>query len=247
MKLCFFFLSVVAVFGNRRPENVTKLSMMVGYYSPSWDSGSKGPTGATMGVAFSGWVDPVKAIADYHGPVLKGDKYCSVGGGNDNGRFTPSRIQKITQSMKLFKQAGYDGLCYDVEEVVGNGSVLVAAFKTSFAACKQAGLKVFVTTSHTAPYKSDTPQDAVDLVKSWVSDPNVDFLSPQLYSSGEEKAPDFAETGNCASQGCTWQIWQGSHGTIVPSLANGSQYSAAESGLSKRGITIDGYVQWQEI
>lgn len=248
MQLFLLFLSVIVVFGNRRPENVTtQEGMMIGYYSPSWDSGSRGPAGATMGVAFSGWVDPKQAIDDYHGPALKGDKYCSVGGGNDHGAFTPSRVQKITQGMQLFVQAGYQGVCYDVEEVSGSGSALVQAFQESFAAAKQAGLKVFVTTSHSAPYKSDSPRDAVQLVKAWVADSNIDTLSPQLYSSGDERSPDFAETDNCKDAGCTWAIWRNAAATIAPSLANGNQYSQAQSGMSQRGITIDGYVQWQEV
>lgn len=246
MKFFSFLLSIVVVSGNRRPENVTNPDI-IGYYSPSWDRGSRGPPGATMGVAFSGWVDPSKAIADYHGPALKGEKYCSVGGGNDHGRFTVDRIQKITAECNLFIKAGYQGICYDVEEVTGSGSALAQAFSESFAKCKAAGLKIFVTTSHTAPYKSDSPQDAVTLVRSWVSDPNIDILSPQLYSSGDERSPDFAETNNCKSQGCTWALWKGARAAIAPSLANGNQWSQAQSGMSQRGINIVGWVQWQEV
>merc|ERR1719273_450291 len=200
-----------------------------------------------MGVAFSGWVDPDKAIADYHGPTLQGEKWCSVGGGNKNGRFTVERIQAITSGCDKFIKAGYQGICYDVEEVNGTGSALVSAFQASFAKCKAAGLKIMVTTSHTAPYKANTPQDAVALVKSWVSDPNVDILSPQLYSSGAESSPDFAETDMCKNAGCTWSIWQGSHGVIAPSLVEGNQYSQAQSGLSQRGITTGGWLQWKEV
>lgn len=225
-------------------NNLTAPSI-VGYYSWSWDRGSRGPAGSTLGVAFSGWVDPQKAIDDYKGkPQLQGDKYCSVGGGNDHGAFTPSRIQKITQNVHLFKQAGYDGVCYDVEELSGD---CVAAFTQSFAACKAAGLKVLVTTSHSAPYKTDRPSDAVALVKSWVSDPNIDILSPQLYSSGEERRPDFAETDNCKSAGCTWNIWKNSKAQLAPSLPTGSQFSAAQSGGQQRGLNFVGYVQWAQV
>lgn len=48
--------------------------------------------------------------------------------------------------------------------------------------------------SHSAPYQTDTPEDAVAFVKAWCADPNVDILSPQLYSSGTERSPDFTET-----------------------------------------------------
>lgn len=39
------------------------------------------------------------------------------------------------------------------------------------------GLKVIVTTSHSAPYDMDA-QGAIDLVKAWVVDSNIDYLSP---------------------------------------------------------------------
>ena len=32
--------------------------------------------------------------------------------------------------------------------------------------------------SHSAPYKTDTANISIELVKSWVADENVDFLSP---------------------------------------------------------------------
>jgi len=247
----FVIFLVVSVFANRRPENVSYQNVsspkIVGYYSLSWGPGSRGPSDATMGVAFSGWVNPQQAISDYRGPALKGVRYCSVGGGNNNGLFTVDRIEKITASCNLFTQAGYQGICYDVEEVRGNGESLVKAFAESFATCKASGLKIFLTTSHSAPYKTDTPQDAVKLVKSWVKDVNIDILSPQLYSSGRETKPDFAETNNCKSVGCTWDIWQGSKAVIAPSLAYGNQYLQAVKGFSERNITIEGYVQWAQV
>ena len=39
---------------------------------------------------------------------------------------------------------------------------------------------------------ADSPEDAVLFVKSWVSDPNIDAISPQLYTDGNESSPDFA-------------------------------------------------------
>jgi hypothetical protein len=71
-------------------------------------------------------------------------------------------------------------------------SAVVPAFRAAFAAAKANGIKVAVTTSHSAPYSTDTPQDAIDMVKAWVADANVDILSPQLYSSGQETSPEFA-------------------------------------------------------
>ena len=66
---------------------------------------------------------------------------------------------------------------------------MVPAFKASFAKVKAAGLNVIVTTSHSAPYDCDTPETAIALVVAWVQDPNIDILSPQLYTTGFETSP----------------------------------------------------------
>ena len=69
---------------------------------------------------------------------------------------------------------------FDAEEVIGDASSVVNAFKGAFKALKAAGLKVGVTTSHSAPYQTDTPDVAVALIKAWTADANIDVLSPQL-------------------------------------------------------------------
>ena len=89
---------------------------------------------------------------------------------------------------------------YDVEEVDGPASETVPAFAAAFADLKKAGLAVGVTVSHSAPYATDTPADAVALAKAFASDKNVDIISPQLYSSGTETAPQFDETASCAKE-----------------------------------------------
>ena len=79
--------------------------------------------------------------------------------------------------------------------------------KSTFQALKDRSLFVGVTTSHSGPFDTDTPQIAVDLVKYWISEPNIDFLSPTLFSTGTESTPDFEETNFCQSAGCTWKLW----------------------------------------
>ena len=87
---------------------------------------------------------------------------------------------------------------FDVEEVEGSSGTMVPAFAKAFAAVKRGGLRVAVTTSHSAPYQCDTPEDAVAFVKAWTADANIDILSPQLYSSGSESSPEYAETSSLA-------------------------------------------------
>ena len=124
---------------------------------------------------------------------------------------------------------------------------MVPAFESAFAACQSNGLSVPVTTSHSAPYQTDSPQVAVDLVKSWVSDANINVLSPQLYSSGYETSPQFDETYNCKSAGCTWNLYQNSVAAFVPSIVAENQYSSTQSWFSANyGITCDGFIQWSQ-
>lgn len=221
-------------------------SQVIGYYSWGWQGGSQGPPGANLGVAFTGLIDVATAISGYTTPSLHGEKYCSIGGGNAGGIFTTSAISKITAACKSGAFKGkYSGICYDIEIVKGSSSSVVSAFRESFAACKSSGLKVFVTTSHSAPYATDTPQVAVDLVKSWVSDSNIDILSPQLYSSGQERSPELAETNSCKAAGCTWDLWKNAKAIIAPSIVSANQYEAARSGLAQ--LNMGGYVVWEQL
>jgi hypothetical protein len=56
---------------------------------------------------------------------------------------------------------------------------------------------VAVTVSHSAPVEADTAADSVAYINAWVTDTNIDILSPQLYTSGTESSPDYAETSFC--------------------------------------------------
>lgn len=65
---------------------------------------------------------------------------------------------------------------------------------------------------------------ATSLVVDWAKDPNIDYLSPQLYSTGLEPAPEFAETNNCKAQGCTWDKYQNSIAKFLPSIVSAAQF-----------------------
>lgn len=242
------YLGVVAVVSaTALPDEI------IGYYSWNWGAGSTGSAGANMGCAFTGLVDVDQAIAQYvEGaswccPALEGQKILTVGGGNSAGLFSASTLAAVTAKAAAIKAAGYDGIMYDVEEVQGPSSSLVPLFKQSFAAMKGAGLIVGVTTSHSAPYQCDTAQDAVDFVNAWVADPNIDILSPQLYSSGQEGSPEFAETASCKAQGCTWDLYKSSHAAIAPSIVLSSQYTAVQSWCKQTfEVECRGYFEWAQ-
>jgi len=226
---------------------------IIGYYSWNWGAGSTGPSGANAGAAFTGYTD-VKTAIEYYPegaawccPALVGEKWLTLGGGNSAGVFNAGSLINIGSSGEYIKSnSSYEGVLFDVEIVYGTSATMVPAFASAFTKLKAAGLKVGVTTSHSAPYMTDTPQVAVDLVKSWVKDSNIDFLSPQLYSSGSEGAPDFAETSNCKAAGCTWDLYVGMIPQMVPSLVAESHYAATKTFFANKGITTEGFFQWRQ-
>jgi hypothetical protein len=226
---------------------------ILGYYSWNWGAGSTGPHRANMGCSFTGYTDVDKAIAGYKEdaswccPKLLGEKLLTLGGGNAAGRFTAHALSKITSKAHTIKAAGFKGVMYDVEEVVGPSSSMAGHFAKSFSAMRKAGLIVGVTTSHSAPYHCDSPHDAVHFVKAWCADPNVDIISPQLYSSGSESKPELASTSSCKSAGCTWELFKHCKAEIAPSIVRPSHYSAAKHFFAtKVNRTTKGYFMWAQ-
>jgi len=228
-------------------------SEILGYYSWNWGAGSTGPSGANMGCSFTGEIDVDKALAGYSEgaawccPKLLGEKLLTLGGGNSAGMFTEAALKALTTRADDIKAAGFKGVMYDVEEVVGPSSVMAPLFEASFAAMKKAGLVVAVTTSHSAPYQCDSPQDAVDFVKAWCADSNVDVISPQLYSSGSESAPELAETNSCKDAGCTWDLYKDCHAELAPSIVEPSHYGPSKDFFqSKLQRGTRGYFVWAQ-
>merc|ERR550525_81214 len=213
-----------------------------------------GPSGSNAGCAFTGLIDVKNAIAQYSEgaawccPKLHGTRYLTLGGGNSAGEFTSSALKDIASSAAVIKQAGYSAVMFDVEEIVGSSDLMIPLFQESFAALKKAGLIVAVTTSHSAPYQCDSAADAVAITKAWIADANIDILSPQLYSSGQEGTPEFAETNSCKNAGCTWELYKGAKAVIAPSIVDSSQYAAVKEWFStKLGISTRGYFQWSQV
>jgi len=206
-----------------------------------------------MGCSFTGLIDVDKAIAQYTEgaswccPVLEGQKLLTLGGGNSAGLFTASTLTALTAKADTIKAAGFAGVMYDVEEVDGPSSTMAPLFAKSFVAMRNAGLIVAVTTSHSAPYACDTPQDAVDILKAWCADPNIDIISPQLYSTGREGTPELLETNSCKDAGCTWDIYTGCKAEIAPSIVEESHYAATKTFFeSTVQRSLKGYFMWAQ-
>ena len=80
-----------------------------------------------------------------------------------------------------------------------------------------------------------------------MQDANIDILSPQLYSSGYETSPDFAETSSCVAYGCTWNLYENSKASFAPSIVTADQYAASTTYFaSNYNIRTNGYIQWAQ-
>jgi len=206
----------------------------MGYWNWTW-SPSSAPDTATLGMAFSGYADPTNAIQDSAAVMgsLIGKKFISLGGGNENGRFTAAVLDSITAAITSGSFAGYDGIAYDVEE---GDSGLATAFQDSFVTARQSGFIVLVTVSHSAPYGI---ADAAQLMQSFFADANIDILSPQLYTSGNESYNDYSTTA-----GVEWSEYATARAAVVPSVVYAYLYSSAQEYFAGQGVSTEGYVQW---
>ncbi len=168
-----------------------------------------------------------------HKNKATGLKYFSLGGGNGNGDWTQAVLTNLDQAVSAGSLQGYDGIAYDIEE---GDSHLGNFFQASFANSKKAGLKVMVTVSHSAPYGF---LDSPDLMNAFFHDGNIDYLSPQLYTSGYETANDYTTT-----YGVQWTSYASAKAQVVPSIVRASMYSDAQQYFLSQGVTTDGYIQW---
>ena len=225
---------VVAPAPIRAPTPVT--SDLIGAYWWTWSQSTTGPSGQNVGIAFSGYVDVSTALQQSSATAAKIPvaKYLSVGGGNSAGSFTLDALNAITAAIQANQLSGYAGICYDVEE---GTTGLASAFAQSFAAAKAAGLKVFVTVSHSQPYAIG---DASSLMQSFFSDGNIDYISPQLYTTGTESSNDYTAVGT------SWSAYASSKAAIVPSIVCASYYADAVNYFSSQSVTLSGYIEWSQ-
>jgi len=149
--------------------------------------------------------------------------------------WTAAYVQKVTSYCKSKKFSGYAGIAFDIEE---GSSGLGSLFLAAFSACKASGYHVLVTVSNSAPY---AVSDAKTLMKDFLADGNIDYISPQLYQTGNEASNQYDTNSNVP-----WSAYVGAKPKIVPSIVKASYYPSAQSYFSKFGITLSGYIQWNQ-
>jgi len=214
---------------------------ILGYWSLTWKPNAA-PEGANLGIAFSGWNDPANALWDSNKVKdgLAGDKWIDAGGGNKNGRWNATLLQKWVSTIESGGLADWAGIVLDVEECFETG--LAPRFAEVLAAAKVAGLKTMVTVSHSGPYMCD---DAPELMQEFFSNGDLDYLSPQLYA---DKGNLFVETYN---GNVSWSDWKGARPQFVPSLMQSAldadAYAKTHEYFAPLGIVPAGYVTWPDV
>lgn len=212
---------------------------MIGYWSRTWTP-TAAPRRANLGIAFSGWNDPTTALNESKQlkTSLVGAKWIDGGGGNKNGRWSEDNIKQWITAIEQGLLADWQGLVIDIEECYNTG--LESSFGSLLHAAKTAGLSTLVTTSHSAPYGCS---DGLELMSAFFHSTDLDYLSPQLYTSGGESAPDF-DAGN----GVKWSDWVGANAKFVPSLTCGTikagGYDKTKQFFANINITTAGYIMW---
>lgn len=175
-----------------------------------------------------------------------GLRFLMLGGANMAGTISAMRLDALSagDTLDKIRAAGFQGVGFDIEMTIGEDD-LVAAQERTFAACKEFGLLVMVTTSHSAPYAAGSDSSKMALVDSWVTDPNIDLFSPQLYTSGNEDAPEF-EITPCPENSCTYERLTNMKAKWVPSLSlqSAGSYPAVKEFFATKGIQTAGYIVW---
>ena len=219
---------------NPTPSTPSSEVEQKGYWDWNWHPKPL-PAGTNMGLIFSGRtnVNDVLARADrIYNRVTTPNKYLCFGGGGKAGSFHQTDLNAIDAAIQANKLSAYQGIAYDVE--VGD-SGLAAAFQASFATAKAAGLKVVVTISHSCPFGI---KDGVTLMHSFLEDGNIDFLSPQLYTTGKEKQNDYDYAG------IKWTEFARAKAAVIPSIVTGAYYADAVTRFREWGVELKGYIQW---
>lgn len=208
-----------------------------GYYSWTWTGGTTAFNWAHFSVAFSGWMNTDNAIreSDTLHNKLAGDKFICFGGGNHNGRFSVAGINGINAAVLAGSLERYKGIVYDIEE---GDAGLSSHLENSFNIAKDSGFVVIVTISHSAPYGISDSHAVMDTI---LGSSNVDYVSPQLYTTGYEGSNDYAIT-----HGYRWEEYVGSKPKMLPSIVHHSYYEHTKEYYRAKGITTYGFIQWRQ-
>jgi chitinase len=159
----------------------------------------------------------------------------SYGGGNEYGAWSLAAVQAVADSSNLDAVIAlkYDGIVIDAEVYASGQTVTVAQWNDMFVAIKAKGLLLIVTISHFSPYGMPNGNE---LVADWLLNPLIDYLSPQLYTTGTEPQNDWVGFS---------QAWVTASTPIAPSIVQASYYDQ----LGSNSVTAylpnaKGYLVW---
>ena len=190
----------------------------------------------------------------------RGMQFLALGGGRSEVAWNVDALSGFVaggQEPKAIKDAGFAGVCFDIEETNGDRE-LILAFERAFAALRQAGLEVMVSTSHSAPYHARTSSNEAratpslleefrrvvafktSLVESWVNSDDVGYISPQLFTMGSERSPDLQSTA-----GVGYEHYKHAKPRFMPSVVSAEQTEDVKQFFAAIGVRVDGVIQWQ--
>jgi chitinase len=136
--------------------------------------------------------------------------------------------------------SGFQGICFDIEIAYETG--LYPYFHTAFVNAKAKGLLVLVTISYSQPYGFPSVSESSSFMTNVLSDSYVDYISPQLYSTGSETSNVYT------TQGLSFSAYQNTNAKIVVSIVCASYYpSAQQYFLSNFNIPLSGFIQWKQV
>ncbi len=162
-----------------------------GFYKFEWlrTAPYQGPADTNVGVTFTGTF-PGDRRADIDHPITNAPlNFIGYGGGTrPDGTWSKQRLLDVAAKLTDVVDWKYDGVVIDAEE--SSEVITVAEWNTLFQAIKAKNLILVVTISHFRPYGMEP--NANDLVSDWLTNPLIDYLSPQLYTSGMEAQNDWA-------------------------------------------------------
>lgn len=220
-----------------------RLECVRGFYAKTWLVNglvSAPPADTTMHICFSGLANPGLAKKECETQLAMGANWLSIGGNNEAGAITYDVLEAVIEAVIYGEFDSYSGILIDIEYVKGN---VGDAFLRLTKSLERASLGAAATTSHTGPFHCVDGCDGAELVRTMAADINLDVLSPQLYSTGNEESPDFAATWGCL--GCTWDLFRDARPRIAPSIVHSSQYVETKRHFKEElNITISGYIQW---
>ena len=221
-----------------------------GLWYLTWDDPNLIPTALTndtnVVIYFTGFCDIPNIIswANKTNTTLgtnysNAERAIGVGGGTDPGYWHATDVQELTNAITNGTFSFYKWIVYDIEE---GEKGLLTLFTDSFTQANKVGLKVIVTISHSAP--SWGFEDYELLMNSFLQDPHINIISPQLYTSGTEKSNDYTESP--VDNPFTWNRYNNSVAHIVPSIVHNSMYSDAVSHFDQFNVKLNGYIQWSQ-